>query len=56
MNVAFVAFHGDVGPLEVQSCESTSINEEGFLTASACREADFDEELDAIYPLRSVIR
>lgn len=31
MNVAFVAFHTDVGPLVVHSREMTSINEEGFL-------------------------
>jgi hypothetical protein len=34
MNVAFVAFHTDVGPLVVHRREMTSINEEGFLICS----------------------
>lgn len=36
MNVAFEAFHGELGPLVDHSWESTSINELGFLMASAC--------------------
>lgn len=39
MNVALEAFQGELGPLVVQSCESTSINELGFLIAKACFEA-----------------
>jgi hypothetical protein len=35
MNVALVAFHGDVGPLVVQSWERTSMSDEGFLMANA---------------------
>lgn len=31
MKVALVAFHGEVGPLVVHSCDRTSINDEGFL-------------------------
>ena len=38
MNVALVAFHSDVGPLVDHSCDSTSINEEGFLIVKACLE------------------
>lgn len=40
INVALVAFQGDVGPLVDQSCDSTSIREYGFLIVRACsREA-----------------
>lgn len=35
MKVALVAFQCDVGPLVVQSWESTSIREEGFLMFKA---------------------
>lgn len=40
IKVALVAFHGDVGPLVVQSCDSTSIREDGFLIDRACLEDD----------------
>lgn len=36
MNVAFVAFHTDVGPLVVHRREMTSISEEGFLICRRC--------------------
>ena len=35
MNVEFVAFHRDVGPLVVHNCEKTSKGEEGSLILRA---------------------
>jgi hypothetical protein len=36
MKVALVAFHTDVGPLVDQSCERTSMRDEGFLICKWC--------------------
>jgi hypothetical protein len=36
INVTFVAFHTDVGPLVDHSCEMTSINEEGLAICRRC--------------------
>jgi hypothetical protein len=51
MNVAFVAFHTDVGPLVVHRREMTSINEEGFLISRRY----FGVGGCWMYPARSVI-
>lgn len=36
MNVALDAFHIEVGPLVDQSCDRTSMRDEGFLITSVC--------------------
>jgi hypothetical protein len=51
MNVAFVAFHTEVGPLVVHRREMTSINEAGFLICRRC----FGVGGCWMYPARSVI-
>lgn len=38
INVALVAFHIDVSPLVEQSCDRTSMREEGFLITRVCLE------------------
>lgn len=51
MNVALVAFHGEVGPLVDHSWERTSIKENGLLSVKAC----FGEQAAlGMYPSRSV--
>lgn len=40
MNVALDDFQGELGPLVVQSWESTSIKDVGFLIVKACLDVD----------------
>lgn len=43
MKVVLVPFHGDVGPLVVHSWDNTSIREDWFLMAKACREEGLED-------------